>query len=128
MIQYPGGYFSGPGWIKNSGEVIGTYEDQFGNLHTFVWNAKSGYRTISIPGVPGAQITDFNSSEVVVGGYFNGVTVRGFVYHGGKFQIVEPRGANDSSIAAINNKGQLVGAYTIPGGTGNMGFIATPVP
>jgi hypothetical protein len=126
-IQYPGGYFSGPVWIKNSGEIIGTYEDQFGNLHTFAWNAKSGYKTISIPGVPGAIITDINSSEIVVGGYFNGVTDRGFVYQKGKFQIVQPPGANDSSITAINNKGQLAGSYTTPGSM-YIGFIATPVP
>jgi hypothetical protein len=127
IIQYPGGYYTSPYWIKNSGEVIGTYLDQFGNLHTFVWNAKSGYKTISIPGVPGARIGDINSSGVVVGGYFNGVTDRGFVYQKGKFQIVLPPGANNGSIAAINDKGQLVGSYSMPGGM-YTGFIATPVP
>jgi hypothetical protein len=92
-----------------------------------VWNAKSGYKTVAIPGVPGAMITDINSSGVMVGGYFNGVTNRGFVYQKGKFQIVLPPGANDGSISSINKKGQLVGAYTTPG-TMYMGFIATPAP
>src|ERR1035441_164584 len=127
ILQYPRGFFTGPSWVKDSGEVIGVYQDQSGNVHTFVWNATSGYKTISIPGVPGAMITDTNSSGVVVGGYFNGATDRGFVYQKGKFQIVQPPGANDSSISSINNKGQLVGAYTTPG-TMYVGFIATPVP
>jgi hypothetical protein len=128
ILQYPGEYYTSPYWVKNSGEVIGTYLDQAGHIHTFVWTAKSGYKTISIPGVPGAAITDINSSGVMVGGYFNGVTARGFVYQKGKFQIVLPPGASDGSVTAINNKGQLAGGYSIPGGTGNMGFIATPIP
>jgi hypothetical protein len=127
ILQYPGGYFTSPGWTKNNGTVIGIYQDQFATPHTFVWNARSGYKTIAIPGVPGAQIGDINSIGVIVGGYFNGVTIRGFVYQKGKFQIVEPPGANDSSIAAINNTGQLVGSYTTPGSS-YIGYIATPVP
>ena len=126
-IQYPGALNSGPVWVKNSGDVIGTYEDASGNVHTFVWNANSGYKTDAIPGVPGAMITDINSSGVMVGGYFNGVTNRGFVYQKGKFQIVLPPGANDGSISSINNKGQVAGAYTTPG-TMYVGFIATPAP
>jgi hypothetical protein len=91
-----------------------------------VWNVKSGYRTISVPGVPKAQIFDINAHGIMVGTYINGSTVRGFVYQKGIFRIVEPPGANGSSISAIDNKGQLVGHYTVPGST-SMGFIATPV-
>jgi uncharacterized membrane protein len=126
VLQYPGGYYTFPYWVKDGGEVIGTYQDQFQNLHTFLWNAKAGYRTLTVPGLPKAQITDINSSGTIVGGYFDGVSNRGFVYQNGKVQIVEPPGANDSSIAAINNKGQVAGAYTTPGSM-YMGFIATPV-
>lgn len=124
-LQYPGGYYTAPAWIKDSGEVIGTYEDQFGNLHTFLYNPKAGYRTIAVPGVPGATITDINSSGIVVGGYFNGATVHAFTYQSGKFQILQVPGGN-SSATAINNKGQIVGGYTVSGSE-NMGFIATPV-
>jgi hypothetical protein len=130
ILEYPGGYSTLPYSIKNSGEIIGTYQDIFGNLHTFLYNAynpSAGYKTIAIPGLPAAQIGDFNSSGALVGGYFNGVTVHGFVYQKGKFQIVEPPGANDSSISAINNNGLLVGSYTTPGSM-YMAFIATPVP
>jgi hypothetical protein len=128
LLQYPGEYYTSPYWVKNSGEVIGTYLDQVGHIHTFVWTTKAGYKTISVPGVPGATIGDINSSGVMVGGYFNGVTARGFVYQKGKFQIVLPPGADGSGISAINNKGQIAGSYTIRGGSGNMGFVATPTP
>jgi hypothetical protein len=128
VLQYPGGLYTSPFWVKNSGEVIGTYQDRSGNLYTFVWNAKSGYKTISIPGLRGARIGDINARGAVVGGYFNGATDRGFVYQNGKFQIVLPPGANGSAISAINNNGQLAGSYTILGSSGNKGFIATPAP
>ncbi len=126
-LNYPGAYATGVNWIKNNGSAIGTYEDSFGKLHTFVWSAKLGYRAVSIPGVPGATIGDINASGVMVGGYFNGVTDRGFVYQNGEFQIVLPPGASDSAISAINNKGQLAGVYSIAAVPGNVGFIATPV-
>ena len=126
VLQYPGACCTYPYWIKNDGEVAGAYQDQIGGLHAFVWNARSGYRTISIPGVPKAQIFDINAHGIMVGTYINGSTVRGFVYQKGIFRIVEPPGANGSSISAIDNKGQLVGHYTVPGST-SMGFIATPV-
>lgn len=125
-LQYPGGYYTAPVWIKNSGEIIGTYEDQFQRLHTFLYNAKSGYKTIQIPGVPGATIGDINSSGVIVGSYFDGVTVQAFVYQNGGFRLMQVPGASNSSASAINNKGQIVGGYTYPG-TENIGYIATPV-
>ena len=125
-FNYPGAYSTGVSWIKNNGDVIGTYQDNDGNFHTFLWTAASGYKTLSIPGVPGATVVDINSSGAIVGGYFNGATDRGFVYQNGKFQIVQVLGSNNSSVGAINNKGQLVGSYSIPGSM-YMGFIATPV-
>ncbi|HLK34742.1 MAG TPA: hypothetical protein VKT29_16725 [Terriglobales bacterium] len=125
-LNYPGAYATGVNWIKNDGAVIGTYQDNFGKLHTFVWSAKSGFMPVEIPGLPGASINDINASGAVVGGYFNGITDRGFVYQNGKFQIVLPPGFNDSIVGAINNKGQLVGSCSTPSTT-QIGFIATPV-
>jgi uncharacterized membrane protein len=128
-LQYPGGYYTAPVWIKNSGEIIGTYEDQFQRLHTFVYNAKSGYRTIQIPGVPGATIGDINSNGVIVGSYFDDATDQAFVYQGGSFRYLQVPGANDSTAGAINNKGQIVRAYTTPGSSyiGYIGYVAKPV-
>jgi hypothetical protein len=77
-LQYPGGYYTALVWIKHSGEIIGTFEDDFQRLHTFLYNAESGYKTIAIPGRPGATIGDINSSGIVVGTYFDGVTDRAF--------------------------------------------------
>jgi uncharacterized membrane protein len=125
-LKYPGGYYTVPVWIKNSGEVIGTYEDQYQRLHTFLYSSKSGYRTIRIPGKPEATIGDINSSGVIVGSYFDGVTDRAFVYQDGAFRNLQVPGANDSTAGAINNKGQIVGAYTTPGSP-YIGYIANPV-
>jgi uncharacterized membrane protein len=52
---------------------------------------------------------------VIVGSYFDGVTDQAFVYQGGSFRYLQVPGANDSTAGAINNKGQIVGAYTTPG-------------
>jgi uncharacterized membrane protein len=112
--------------VKGKGQVIGLYTDTYATNYTFLYSAASGYRTLSIPGVPGATIVDINSSGAIVGGYFNGVTDRGFVYQNGKFQIVVPPGFTDSVVGAINNKGQLVGSCSTPSTT-QIGFIATPV-
>ena len=127
ILQYPSGYRTGASWIKNNGEVIGTYLDGTGRIHTFIYSSASGYKTISIPGRPRAAITDINSSGVVVGGYFNGVTNQAFTYHGGQFRILAVPGATNSTATAINNKGQIVGGYTTLDGA-NVGYIATPVP
>jgi uncharacterized membrane protein len=126
ILQYPGGYYTGPIWIKDSGEVIGTYEDQYFRLHTFLYNARAGYKTVEIRGKSGATITDINSSGMIVGGYFDGVAVRAFTYQNGNFRILPVPGATNSTASAINDKGQIVGAYTMPG-TQNIGFVATPV-
>lgn len=126
ILQYPGGYRTGPLWIKNSGEVIGIYEDQYQRVHTFIYNSKSGYRTIDVPGKHGAGIADVNSSGVMVGAYFDGAIDRAFTYQGGQFRILEVPGANDSAASAINDKGQIIGSYTTPGNS-YAGFIATPV-
>jgi hypothetical protein len=48
------------------------------------------------------------------------------VYQGGTFRYLQVPGANDSTAGAINNKGQIVGAYTTPGSQ-YIGYIATPV-
>ncbi len=126
-LRYPGAVWTQPLWVKPKGVVIGLYTDTYAKNYTFLYSPAGGYKTLSIPGVPGATIVDVNSRGVMVGGYFNGVTDRGFVYQNGEFQIVLPPGANDGAVSAINNKGQLVGVYTIPGGEGNLGFVATPV-
>ena len=125
-LQYPGAVWTDPLLVKGKGQVIGLYTDTYATNYTFLYSAASGYRTLSIPGVPGATIVDINSSGAIVGGYFNGVTDRGFVYQNGKFQIVVPPGFTDSVVGAINNKGQLVGSCSTPSTT-QIGFIATPV-
>ncbi len=127
ILNYPGALSTGVNWIKDNGAAIGTYQDTFGVYHTFAWSAQSGYKALSIPGLPGATIGDVNAAGVMVGAYFNGVTDRGFVCHNGRLQIILPPGANDSTVQAINNKGQLVGSYTTVGVPGNVAFIATPV-
>jgi uncharacterized membrane protein len=124
ILRYPGGHRTGPAWIGNSGEVVGTYEDQ--RLYTFLYNARAGYKTVAIPGKPGAVIGGINSSGVIVGGYFDGVTDRAFTYQDGTFRILQVPGADDSVASAINSKGQIVGSYTTQGSQ-YIGFIATPV-
>ena len=50
-----------------------------------------------------------------------------FVYVNGTFTFVDFPGATDTLLYGINNAGQLVGDYTVPGG-GSHGFLATPIP
>jgi hypothetical protein len=116
-----------PIWIKNNGDVIGRFEDRAQIEQTFVWNAKSGYKTIYVPGVPGAQVADINSSGTMAGTYVNGSTHLAFVYRNGNFEIVQPPNASYSYITAINDKGQLAGYCNFPGSY-SFGFIATPAP
>ena len=63
---------------------------------------------------------------MIVGSYFDDATDQAFVYQGGSFRYLQVPGANDSTAGAINNKGQIVGAYTTPGSQ-YIGYIATPV-
>jgi hypothetical protein len=123
ILQYPGEYDTLPSWVKNNGDVIGTYVDQAGNSHTFVYSAASGYKTLAIPGMARAQITDVNGGGAAVGRYMG----HGFVYQNGTFQVVEPPGGSYSSISAINDNGLAVGVYTVSGST-TIGFIAIPGP
>jgi hypothetical protein len=125
-LQYPGGSATSPVWIKNSGKVIGRYQDHAGYSHAFVWQANSGYKTIYVPDMPGAQIADINSSGAMVGTYVSGGANHGFIYQNGRFEIVEPPGASASWIAAINSRGQAADNCIMPGAS--PGFIATPVP
>jgi uncharacterized membrane protein len=99
--------------INNRGEIVGFYNDPQGATTTGFLRSRKG-RFTSIE-VPGSQVTGplkINDRRQVVGIYFEGSTLHGFLWDDGDFTTIDVPGAEATAVLGINNRGEMVGSYT----------------
>ena len=116
-----------PFGVNNEREVVGTYEDQSGNSHGFIYS--NG--TFSLINAPSALQTDargINDTDIVVGYYENNSGTFGFAYNEttGEWTPIVVPGATATYVYGINGSDQIVGDYVDADGDTH-GFIG-PVP
>ncbi len=109
-LNGPGATETTPMGINASGEVVGTFYNG-GLSHGFSYTG--GILTqIDVPGTIGStSVNGINDSGQIVGAYGN----QGFLYQSGVFTTINVPGALGTSLAGINNNGDIVGNYSLAG-------------
>jgi uncharacterized membrane protein len=121
-IDVPDARSTSPSGIDNGGRIAGSYVDAGGAMHGFLRDTNGAITTIDVPGAAATQVADLNDRGQTAGFYVDGAgAVRGFRRgEDGTVATIDRPGATPSdgpSIAlgpigyAINNHGQVVGAY-----------------
>lgn len=82
------------------------------------------YAKIVYPGAILTTVNGLNNSNTIVGSYFDSNDfVHGFVYRQGKFTAVNIAGATATEVLGINDYGDIVGVYQLPGPLNFHGFL-----
>jgi hypothetical protein len=113
-----------PKRINTSGAVAGTYTDSSGVLHGFLRATNGTITELDAPGAgtaanEGTDLTDMNTSGVIVGGISVGVVNEINTTHSlilaadGTYTVFDPpqSGAHSSLAVGINDSGVVVGEY-----------------
>jgi uncharacterized membrane protein len=127
-FNVPGGIDTNAGGINNKGVLVGQYTDKNLVLHGFILAGKK-LTTLDDPkgtsGTTGASNLALDGPIAVVGTYTSATSGSsvGYLYKGGKFTDVPgPKGALASLANAINDAGNIVGAYVDSAGIQH-GFV-----
>jgi hypothetical protein len=78
-----------------------------------------------VPGTPSTTASAINDTGAIVGNYFAGGRLHGFVLSGGNYTTLDVPGSTVTFAGGINNAGQIVGNYMDASGVSH-GFLATP--
>jgi uncharacterized membrane protein len=121
-FDIPGAAATNSGGINNKGVIVGQYVDSGLIGHGFILNGKK-LTTLDDPkgksGTTGASNLALNGPIAVVGTYISSATGGsvGFLYKNGKFtDIPGPKGSLGTTANAINDHGDVTGAYADSGG------------
>jgi len=122
-FDVPGATATNSGGINNTGVIVGQYTDSALVGHGFILAGKK-LTKLDDPkgtsGTTGASNLALNGAIAVVGTYTSSTTGGsvGFLYKGGKFTDVPgPKGSQASTANAINDHGNITGAYVDSAGT-----------
>jgi hypothetical protein len=82
------------------------------------------YAKIAYPGAILTLVNGINNHDVVVGLFFDSSdNEHGFVYHDGKFTVVDFPGATATEVLGISDSDDIVGTYQVPGPLNFHGFV-----
>ena len=110
------------GGISNAGVVVGYAFSNRTDRFSF-FSLKKNYRTINIPGAPGALVFGINPQGNAIVGDYN---YDGFLYQNGQLQTLHVPGSMVTCASGINSLGQVVGYYENLTGSCCSGFLWTP--
>lgn len=101
--------------INTNGMVVGSVDDQKGFI------LKDGtFRTFNAPQQPGnqlqTQLNGVNNQSWVVGQVWTGGNWRGFWFKGDDLDFLQPLGAPDNQVTAMNDRGDIVGCHDATSG------------
>jgi len=105
-----------PRAVNNAGTVAGIILPRDGSTHAVVWSRANGVQTIPEPaGYTRSEAGALNNAGSVVG-MIDGpagspVAPRAFVFENGRLRILEEGGPNFAAATAINDRGQVSGAF-----------------
>ena len=118
---------SGASGINNLGKLVGCYSLC---SRGFLYDTKSFFFTpLDVPGAVVTQPADINDDGKVVGVYFDGLALHGFLYDGTGFTTIDVPGAFSTLLSGINNDGEIAGSYLVQNQQGDFdsfAFVAVP--
>jgi len=130
-LAFPGAIRTSPEGVNAKGQVVGIYIDKGGNSHGFQLKGTT-YASIDFPGSVLTYANSINQSGVIVGEYFDGARYHGFMLQGTQFTTIDyqPAVGNAAGSVAtnINDKGQIVGIYSLTDSklnSGQHGYLQT---
>jgi uncharacterized membrane protein len=110
--------------INNRGEIIGTYNDEQGfNTTAFLRSKRGRFTSIEVPDSEVTYAFKLNDRRQVVGLYLDADAepnpdstfppglVHGFLWDDGEYTTIDVRGAAQTFVTGINNRGEMVGSY-----------------
>jgi uncharacterized protein (TIGR03437 family) len=112
--------------INNRGQILGWYLDAAGASHCFLRDAASTFTTFDPPGA-GATCRGLNNLGQVVGTLNDSRGFHGYIRDAaGQFTLFDiPMRGPGAAVAAINDRGEIVGTFAAPP-YGGPGFLRTP--
>jgi hypothetical protein len=113
--------------VNDSGEVVGFYQDTFGNFSAFT-DIGGAINSFLVPGSTSTQALGVNDLGQIVGDYVTGGVMHGFIDSGGTFTTLDPTGSTATTINGINDLGTVVGFYADAAGNtiGTVGTVPEP--
>ena len=122
-IDLPGAANTGPSAINDSGQIVGGYTtERYEPMSSFGFLYSNGmFTSITYPWANVTDLTSINNAGTIVGFALRpayNASYLAFLYNQGIFTTASV----PAVAAAINNRGQIVGAYEINGGS-NHGFL-----
>jgi probable HAF family extracellular repeat protein len=122
FFDAPGSSYTVPWRITDSGTVCGTFFDALDNPHGFLRDKEGNLTQVDVPGAVWTAVYGQNEHGDIVGGFGDGTTEHGYLFHKGVFLTLDYPGATDTVAEDINNAGVIVGTYN----GFSRGFVATP--
>lgn len=123
-IDFPGGQFTQPNGINNSGMIAGSFADSVGS-HGFVfYNGK--WAKVNFPGAAGTtQALGISDTGVVLGVYTANEPYTYFLDESGTFKVISDSSASSFVVNAMAPNGLIVGVETLSGKSTSNNFIAS---
>ena len=106
--------------VNDTGTAVGFYNDSAGNAHGYAYNIRSGrFKAITVKGATSVTATGVSNAGTTTGFFISaGGAVDAFLQmHGGRTLTIAVPGASMTQAFGVNDKDEVVGAYTV--GTGN---------
>lgn len=131
-FSFPGALITQALGINNAGVIVGQYQISTSSApHGFIRNLDGTLQRFDVPGAFSTAVYDINNLGDLAGNYLDSSgRQHGVIYQNGVFTTLDYL-PTSTTIFAINDFGQAVGASYPAGGlfTGPYsGFVATPVP
>ena len=119
-IDVPGGTFTRPSGVNDTGEIVGSFTDDTGS-HGFLYKGGT-FATLGPPGASQSEAASINNAGQIVGSFTDSAGQHGFLNVGGAFTTIDFPGATSTSALAIDNAGRILGFFESPTDFSN--FIA----
>ncbi|MHA3772864.1 protein-arginine deiminase family protein [Verrucomicrobiota bacterium sgz303538] len=95
-----------------NGDIAGTFGGSGVRTNVFLWNGTTFQDLASIAGSTGMEVYDMNSSRTIIGRSIHGSSSpRPFIWSQGSYYDPTPTGAIYTNLQAINDAGDIIGAY-----------------
>ena len=112
--------------INEAGHVVGASETAAGSTHAFLWTGGRLRDLGTLPGRRSSSAVAVNDQGQVAGIAFNGSPsrpqdVRGFFWQRGRMRDLGTLGGHRTWVAALNDRGQVVGRTTLRAPAGRVG-------
>ncbi len=108
--------FVGISAFNDNNDMVGGFSraDGFG-YYSFLY-ADGAFTKLEVSGAQYTFAKTLNNSGQVIGNYYSGPDIKGFVYDSntGGYSTIQYPGADRTYPSSINDKGQIVGQYRIP--------------